>query len=115
MISSNEKENKSKTKDIINSSSNSKQPAKKAKGKATSQNQASSSKPALDAKDHHTPTNHESGAGSNDEEAYESKIGKNIIKKGVLIPSKSLEVTLFDRMERMWGDEIKQMLDTQYR
>lgn len=34
---------------------------------------------------------------------------------GVLKPSKSLEVTLFDRMERMWGNNIKQMLDVQYR
>jgi DNA polymerase alpha-associated DNA helicase A len=34
---------------------------------------------------------------------------------GVLIPSKSLEVTLFDRMERMWGDGVKRMLNVQYR
>ncbi|PVG02231.1 P-loop containing nucleoside triphosphate hydrolase protein [Serendipita vermifera] len=34
---------------------------------------------------------------------------------GVLKPSPSLEFTLFDRMERMWGDNIKQMLDVQYR
>jgi DNA polymerase alpha-associated DNA helicase A len=34
---------------------------------------------------------------------------------GVLIPSKSLEVTLFDRMQRMWGDGVKRMLNIQYR
>lgn len=34
---------------------------------------------------------------------------------GVLRPSKSLEVTLFDRMEKMWGEDIKQMLTVQYR
>jgi DNA polymerase alpha-associated DNA helicase A len=34
---------------------------------------------------------------------------------GILYPSKSLEVTLFDRMEKMWGEEIKQMLTVQYR
>jgi DNA polymerase alpha-associated DNA helicase A len=37
------------------------------------------------------------------------------IRLGVLKPSKSLEVTLFDRMERMWGKNIKQMLEVQYR
>ena len=34
---------------------------------------------------------------------------------GNLHPSKSLEVTLFDRMEKMWGGDIKQMLTVQYR
>ena len=34
---------------------------------------------------------------------------------GILRPSKSLEVTLFDRMEKMWGEDIKQMLTVQYR
>ena len=36
-------------------------------------------------------------------------------KLGDLLPSKSLEVTLFDRMEKMWGRDIKQMLTVQYR
>jgi DNA polymerase alpha-associated DNA helicase A len=34
---------------------------------------------------------------------------------GILHPSKSLEITLFDRMEKMWGEDIKQMLTVQYR
>ena len=34
---------------------------------------------------------------------------------GILRPSESLEVTLFDRMEKMWGEDIKQMLTVQYR
>ena len=34
---------------------------------------------------------------------------------GILNPSNSLEVTLFDRMEKMWGENIKQMLTVQYR
>jgi len=34
---------------------------------------------------------------------------------GILNPSKSLEVTLFDRMEKMWGEDIKQLLTVQYR
>lgn len=34
---------------------------------------------------------------------------------GILRPSESLEVTLFDRVEKMWGEDIKQMLTVQYR
>jgi len=34
---------------------------------------------------------------------------------GILHPPKSLEVTLFDRMEKMWDKDIKQMLTVQYR
>jgi DNA polymerase alpha-associated DNA helicase A len=32
-----------------------------------------------------------------------------------LIPSKTLEVTLFDRLEKMYGPSIKKMLKIQYR
>lgn len=51
-------------------------------------------------------------------EGYMQDTGRprtSITKLGLLIPPKSLEVTLFDRMEVMWGPEIKQMLDVQYR
>jgi DNA polymerase alpha-associated DNA helicase A len=40
---------------------------------------------------------------------------KERMNLGVLKLPPSLEFTLFDRMERMWGDSIKQMLDVQYR
>jgi DNA polymerase alpha-associated DNA helicase A len=46
---------------------------------------------------------------------YGSSQAKVKTRLGILKPSKSLEVTLFDRMERMWGNNIKQMLEVQYR
>lgn len=32
-----------------------------------------------------------------------------------LVPPRTLETTLFDRLENMYGNDIKRMLDTQYR
>jgi len=52
----------------------------------------------------------------NDDETKLSSASKPTTRQlGNLHPSKSLEVTLFDRMEKMWGGEIKQMLTVQYR
>jgi DNA polymerase alpha-associated DNA helicase A len=63
-----------------------------------------------------------SGREDSDDETEPSPASKPIEGKakkqrqlGILRPSKSLEVTLFDRMEKMWGDDIKQMLTVQYR
>ena len=36
-------------------------------------------------------------------------------QSGGLRPSKSLEITLFDRLERMYGFDVKRMLTVQYR
>lgn len=111
VISSNEKKDKTKVGDNSQKNSTSKAAAKKSQGKSTS-----SSKGSSVAKDINIILSEDQlGIDSDDDEAYDSKIGAKNLKKGVLTPSKSLEVTLFDRMERMWGDEIKQMLDVQYR
>lgn len=54
-----------------------------------------------------------------DDQTEPSTTSKPTTKKpqqlGDLLPSKSLEVTLFDRMEKMWGGDIKRMLTVQYR
>ncbi|KAG8830770.1 hypothetical protein FRC17_004265 [Serendipita sp. 399] len=63
---------------------------------------------------------------STEDSTFDEKIGldkpvqrptksKSAKECGWLRPSRSLEVTLFDRLEKMWGKEIKQMLDVQYR
>ena len=36
-------------------------------------------------------------------------------KRVVLIPPRTLETTLFDRLEKMYGTSIKKMLEIQYR
>jgi DNA polymerase alpha-associated DNA helicase A len=36
-------------------------------------------------------------------------------KQAVLRPPRTLETTLFDRLEKMYGSSIKRMLDVQYR
>lgn len=35
--------------------------------------------------------------------------------KTLLVPPKTLETTLFDRLENMYGSGVKRMLDVQYR
>ena len=35
--------------------------------------------------------------------------------KNLLVPPKTLETTLFDRLENMYGSGVKRMLDVQYR
>ncbi|KAG8922443.1 hypothetical protein FRC02_011855 [Tulasnella sp. 418] len=44
-----------------------------------------------------------------------TKKAKTKFKMGTLKPSKSLEVTLFDRLEKMYGRKIIKMLTVQYR
>ena len=36
-------------------------------------------------------------------------------KRVVLVPPRTLETTLFDRLEKMYGTSIKKMLEIQYR
>ncbi|ESK98017.1 dna helicase [Moniliophthora roreri MCA 2997] len=40
---------------------------------------------------------------------------KKKLGTGVLCPPRTLETTLFDRLEEMWGEGIKRMLNVQYR
>lgn len=60
-------------------------------------------------------------SGSHSEQESDQDVGASfdraVVAKrsGALIPPKSLETTLFDRMEAMWGDGVKQMLNVQYR
>jgi DNA polymerase alpha-associated DNA helicase A len=110
VISSNEKKKKPDTKTskgtpTTNSS------ADKVKGKHPKQ--APSAKPD-------PPSDGDSDNLSSDQEPDKAGVGSAgciaaARRSGTLVPSKSLETTLFDRMERMWGDGVKQMLNIQYR
>jgi DNA polymerase alpha-associated DNA helicase A len=115
VISSNEKKQKSKVKDNSRKTSTSKSITKKPQGKSTASGKASSKSSLATKESDAISTENQLGSDSEEDEAYDLKIGKRDLKRGTLTPSKSLEVTLFDRMERMWGDEIKQMLEVQYR
>ena len=37
------------------------------------------------------------------------------LRRGVLMPPRTLEITLFDRLEKMYGPGIKRLLNIQYR
>lgn len=59
---------------------------------------------------------------SNDETKAETPAPGNInppivksFRRGVLIPPRTLETTLFDRLEKMYGPGIKRLLNVQYR
>lgn len=43
------------------------------------------------------------------------KAGPPTTKKSALVPPRTLETTLFDRLEQMYGSRIKRMLEIQYR
>jgi DNA polymerase alpha-associated DNA helicase A len=47
--------------------------------------------------------------------ATHSPIIKTTKRIARLIPPRSLEITLFDRLEKMYGSRIKRMLNVQYR
>jgi DNA polymerase alpha-associated DNA helicase A len=49
------------------------------------------------------------------ETATHSPIIKTTKRITRLIPPRSLEITLFDRLEKMYGSRIKRMLNVQYR
>jgi len=57
----------------------------------------------------------EDSSGASDEETLKTK-NKNsyLTKTSVLLP-RTLETTLFDRLEQMYGSSIKKMLEIQYR
>ena len=38
-----------------------------------------------------------------------------VLRRGVLEPSRTLEITLFNRLEKMYGPGIKRLLNVQYR
>jgi DNA polymerase alpha-associated DNA helicase A len=114
VISSGEKKKKAESKLPKGASTpKSKADKPKAKGTATPK-QAALAKPDPDNNGDSDSSNSEQEPGK---PGVESQSGGTAATRrfGALIPSKSLEVTLFDRMERMWGDTVKRMLNIQYR
>jgi DNA polymerase alpha-associated DNA helicase A len=110
VISSGEKEKKLALKLPMTKSD-----ADKPKGKGTvTPKQAPSAKLDPDGDNDSDSSNSEREPGK---AGTESTSGRTAASRrfGALIPSKSLEVTLFDRMDRMWGDGVKRMLNIQYR
>lgn len=107
VISSNERK-KSSTK-VTKGASTAKLATDKGKLKTTSK-QAPPAKPT-------ESNSSDSEAEEGDKENEDTSFTRAVTAKrmGQLIPPKSLETTLFDRMERMWGDGVKQMLNIQYR
>lgn len=57
----------------------------------------------------------EDSSGVSDEETMKTKKNSSLTKTSVLLPPRTLETTLFDRLEQMYGSSIKKMLDIQYR
>jgi len=58
----------------------------------------------------------EDSPGVSGEETTKTKnIDSPPTKKPVLLPPRTLEITLFDRLEQMYGSSIKRVLEIQYR
>jgi len=109
VISSNEKKGRTKTE-----STKASRPIKSTTDKATGRRAPVSKQAPLEK----PPPSDDSGSDDSSlEEGTNEASGRTTLSKrfGILVPSKSLEITLFDRMERMWGDSVKQMLTVQYR
>ena len=111
VISSNEKKKKPDAK-VVKGSSTAKPSTDKGKGKVV-QKQAPPAKPNPVAEGHSDGSISDQEVNSNDEGSFNQAVTAK--RRGALIPLRSLETTLFDRMERMWGEDVKQMLNIQYR
>jgi len=58
----------------------------------------------------------EDSSGVSDEETIKRKnTNSSLTKASVLLSPRTLETTLFDRLEQMYGSSIKKMLEIQYR
>lgn len=90
----------------------------KGKAKAIPQPPAPASIPVSDGEGDDDASDEEEDVDETEPSPVSALIGgkpKKPQQLGILRPSKSLGVTLFDRMEKMWGKDIKQMLTIQYR
>jgi DNA polymerase alpha-associated DNA helicase A len=59
------------------------------------------------------PVREDSGSSTSESDSSDAVGNKG--KKAGIKPSPTLETTLFDRLEKMYGPSIKRMLDVQYR
>ncbi|KAF9450011.1 P-loop containing nucleoside triphosphate hydrolase protein [Macrolepiota fuliginosa MF-IS2] len=87
----------------------------KASGKSTTTKPSKASQPSNPIKNNEESPS--SGSGNSSEvsgdEMMEAELPTS--KKPVLQPPRTLETTLFDRLEQMYGSRIKRMLEIQYR